>query len=112
MKKIATMDVFLKIHSNPFIIDRGSEFKKKHCKQIGREKLLHKVCDELFDYFEDERSSARPYFLAIMGEIGSGKTLFSRCIFDQLKRRKDFLRDDHMGSDFKPILTTSLNAES
>lgn len=47
-----------------------------------------------------------------MGEIGSGKTLFARCIYDTLKKRKDFLRDEVIGSDYKPILTSALNAES
>lgn len=47
-----------------------------------------------------------------MGEIGSGKTLFARCIYDNLKKRKDFLRDDLMGQEYKPILTSALNAES
>jgi len=43
---------------------------------------LHKVCDELLDFFDNDPKSSTPYFLAIMGEIGSGKTLFARCIYD------------------------------
>lgn len=67
----------------------------------------------MIDFFDtDGKENSRPYFLAVMGEIGSGKTLFGRCIYDQLKKRKDFLRDDTMGSDYKAILTSSLNAES
>ena len=53
-KKIVGMETFLKIHSNPFLIDKASEYKKKHCKSIGRESLLTKVCDELLDFFDED----------------------------------------------------------
>lgn len=37
IKKIVPFDTFLKIHSNPFIVDRNSDHKRKQVKQIGRE---------------------------------------------------------------------------
>jgi ABC-type glutathione transport system ATPase component len=49
---------------------------------------------------------------AILGETGSGKTLFGRCIYENLKKKRDFLRDPNGSSEYKPILTSSLNAES
>ena len=76
---------------------------------MGRENLLHRVCEELIEFFEDT-SQQTPYMLAIIGEIGSGKTLFARCIIETLKKRKDFLRNNYL--DSKPILTSSLNSES
>lgn len=68
--------------------------------------------DDLVDYFDADSRQVRPFFLVVSGEIGSGKTLFGRCLFDSLKRKKDFLRDDQLGPEFKAILTSSLNAES
>lgn len=51
-----------------------------------------------------------------MGEIGSGKTLLAKCMIESLRKKRDFLRDDIMikdqGPDYKPILTSALNAES
>jgi class 3 adenylate cyclase len=32
LKKILPFDVYLKIHSNPFLVDRTSDIKKKQCK--------------------------------------------------------------------------------
>lgn len=75
--------------------------------------MLSGICNDLMDFFEPDHfqdgSNAVPYIAAILGETGSGKTLFGRCIFDNLKKRRDFMRGD---SDFKPILTSSLNSES
>jgi hypothetical protein len=48
------MDTYLKIHSNPFLTDRDSEYKRKYCRQVGREGLLHKVCDDIFDFFDQD----------------------------------------------------------
>jgi tRNA A37 threonylcarbamoyladenosine biosynthesis protein TsaE len=56
--------------------------------------LVTRVTEELLDFFEDDRSRAQnAYILAISGEIGSGKTLFARCLIEKLKKRKDILRD-------------------
>ena len=54
LKKVVTADTFLKIHSNPFLVDRNSEHKKKYSKQVGRENILHKVCDDLIDFFDND----------------------------------------------------------
>lgn len=70
---------------------------------------MSRVTEELLDFFEDDKNRA-PYILAVSGELGSGKTLFARCIIDKLKKRKDILRDPNL--DQQLILTSSLNAES
>ena len=49
---------------------------------------------------------------AILGEPGTGKTLLMKQIVDQLKKRRDFPKDQRMGDDFLPIIASSLNAES
>lgn len=108
-RKILSFDVLLKIHSNPFLVDRTSDYKKKLCKQIGREEMLYKVCDDIVDFFDYENEPETPYILAVLGELGSGKTLFARCICEQLRKRKDLFRDEQ---NLIPILTSSLNAES
>ena len=83
LNKIVSFDVFLKIHNNPFLVDKDSDYKKKYCRQVGRENLLHKVCDDLYDFFDhDNNGNQRPYLLSIYGETGSGKTLFARCLYD------------------------------
>jgi ABC-type glutathione transport system ATPase component len=37
--------------------------------------------------------------MAIYGETGSGKTLFARCIYDFVRKRKDLFRDNSLGPD-------------
>jgi ABC-type glutathione transport system ATPase component len=75
---------------------------------------LNNICNDLIDYFDPESfiegEVYSPYLAAITGEIGSGKTLFGRCIFENLRKRKEFMRD--CGSEQKPILCSSLTSES
>lgn len=115
LRKVVNYDVFLKIQSNPFLVDRLGEHKKKFVKQVGRDTLLSSICNDLMDFFEPDHfhdgSSTIPYVAAILGESGSGKSLFGRCIYENLKKKRDFLRDQS-GSEYKAILTSSLNAES
>jgi len=99
-------DTFLKIHANPFVIDRTSELKRKQIKQVGRDALAKKVSEDLIEYFEEPHT---PQIIAITGELGSGKTLFARNLIDRLRKRKDILRDS-IGNEL--ILTSALNAES
>jgi hypothetical protein len=56
LNKIVSFDVFLKIHNNPFLVDKDSDYKKKYCRQVGRENLLHKVCDDLYDFFDHDNN--------------------------------------------------------
>jgi hypothetical protein len=110
---VASYDTFLKLHSNPFLVDRNSEHKRKQAKQIGRETLVSKVFEDLQEFFEDQPEERRlPYLLGISGEIGSGKTLFARCLLEKFRKRKDLLKDASMGTEAQLILTSSLNAES
>jgi hypothetical protein len=116
LQKVAPFETFLKIHSNAFLVDRLGDHKKKLCKHVGRDTILNRLCNDIIDYFEPDNFTEDqiqvPYVAAIIGEIGSGKTLFGRCIYDNLKKRRDFLRDPILGPDQKAILTSSLNAES
>lgn len=54
LRKVASHDTFLKLHSNPFLIDRTGEYRKKLCKQVGRDTLLNKVCNDLLDFFDPD----------------------------------------------------------
>lgn len=86
-------DVYLKLHSNPFLIDKHSECKSKQNKQVGREDLLSKIAEDLFEFFDPDFRPEMPYTLAILGEPGMGKTLFVRCLIEKLAKKKGFLRD-------------------
>jgi DNA-binding NtrC family response regulator len=79
---------------------------------IGKEQLLRNVCNDIIDFFDKDNKPDIPFLMAVIGETGCGKTLFARCIVDLLKRSKDFIKDGLMGSDYTPIICTSLNAES
>ena len=65
--KIVGFDTFLKIHSNPFIVDRNIVIKRIFAQMVGRESLLKQVCeDDLLEYFEQEGDqNDKPYILAV-----------------------------------------------
>jgi hypothetical protein len=48
------MDVFMKIHSNRFLVDRDGEMKRKFAKQVGRDTLLNNICNDLIDFFDPD----------------------------------------------------------
>ncbi len=55
--------------------------------------------------------------IAVLGEPGSGKTLFARCVVDKLKRQGELIIDDSkIGSpnveQLTVIITSALNSES
>ena len=54
LTKVVSYDVFLKIHANPFLVDRLGENKKRLSKQVGRDMILNRLCNDLIDYFEPD----------------------------------------------------------
>lgn len=53
IKKVVGVDTFLKPHSNPFLLDRNSEYKRKQSKQFGRESVANSIVEDLIDFFDD-----------------------------------------------------------
>jgi len=69
---------------------------------------LSRLVNDIVDYFESDNQNEEPLVAAVVGEAGSGKSLFGRCLYEALRKRRDFLRDP----DSKAILTGALNAET
>lgn len=102
------MDTFLKLHSNPFLIDRDSEIQAKLCKQHGRDTILNNIVNDLLDHFDPEQQENEnlTYTLTLSGDSGSGKTLFARCLIESMRKKQP--REQQRVE----ILTSSLNQES
>ena len=43
----------IKIHSNPFFIDRGNHYQKKFQETFGRSEMIHSICDDISDYINN-----------------------------------------------------------
>ena len=102
-------DIFLKPHMNPMCLERSTDTKKQKFKLVGpADSAVLDISIEIVDYFQQSNTS-KPYLAAIKGEIGSGKTLFARCLIDELLVSDDFI--DMMGGKMS-IFCSSLNSES
>lgn len=91
--KVAPPEVHLKLHANAFLMDRLGDHQKKLCRQIGRDLALSRLVNDIVDYFELDNQNEEPLVAAVVGEAGSGKSLFGRCLYENLRKRRDFLRD-------------------
>ena len=64
---------------------------------------------EVIAYLTDLSLQRKAYLASIRGDIGSGKTLFARCLIDEL------IENDHSSEIEKPketIFCSSLNSET
>lgn len=55
---------------------------------------MRRICDDITYFFESDEKSEEPFMVAVLGEPGSGKTLFARSVVDRLKRSGDLVIDD------------------
>ena len=94
---------------NPMSLERSTDQKKQKLKLVGpADSAAMDLSIEIVDYFQ-LNNSHKPYLAAIKGEIGSGKTLFARCLIDELMVSDEFI--DMMGGKTS-IFCSSLNSES
>ena len=112
-KKIPNSDVFIKTHMNPVNLESSRPDKSVRIDMIGPARpLLQGLTDDIVRYFHKEQCE-RPLLIALNGELGSGKSLFARCLVDQLSNQDEFveLLNEKAGGKL-PIFCSSLNAES
>lgn len=75
-------EVFLKPHMNPMCLERSTETKKTKLKLVGPGQIaVEDIGNEVIEYFQ-RNDTSKPYLASIKGELGSGKTLFARCLID------------------------------
>lgn len=107
-KKMLMPAAYLKPHMNPLNLERATNFSKTKSKMVGS--AMDTVTDltsEIIDYFLTPQP--KPYLASIKGEIGTGKTLFARCLIDQLCSNEDFCQ---MMSKPNNLFCSSLNSET
>jgi len=110
-KKILPPEVFLKVHHNPFIVDKTSEYKKRLNKMVGQEDLMQDAFEEICSMLEDRSNGS--VTISVQGESGSGKTLFAKCLIHMLRKNEESI-DLEKTYIHEPlaILTSAINAES
>lgn len=57
----------LKLHANPFIVDRDNKFQETYCKVYGRQEELESVVNEIIDFCSDLKYS---FAVSINGQSG------------------------------------------
>jgi Cdc6-like AAA superfamily ATPase len=77
--------MFLKIHSNPFLIDQGKLYQTSHCKLQGCQDELDQCVGELIEFVTNPEE---PRMIEVRGEAGSGKTLLARAIIKEMLKEK------------------------
>ena len=108
--KFYSPEAMLYTHSNPLILDRSVDLKKKN-RPIGIDNLLSDLEGSLIKFCKDDEYTNQPFLACIKGEVGSGKTLFVLNFIDRLTSSKEFrFIQDKVGE--MPLYTSSLNAES
>ena len=73
----------LKIHSNPFLVDRDMRYQRKYNDSIGRNPELSELLEEVKGFIADPKE-CRSFF--ITGESGTGKTLLARSLIHEIKK--------------------------
>ena len=79
--------VYLKLWSNPMVIDRSSKEPKLQLVSEPNclESHIDRLAEEINLYFAENSKTKPTKIVAIRGERGSGKTLFARCLIEAIQ---------------------------
>jgi len=86
---------------------------KQKLDMVGSAKdLMPKLTDDIVDFFTKPEAKT-PIFIAVKGEIGSGKSLFARRLIEELCSNSQFtMLFDEKFENKLPIFCGSVNSES
>ena len=95
-------------------LESSKKFPAKDIMTGTAQHLMEGMAKDIINYFQDEASEI-PLLFAIQGELGSGKSLFARCLIENLSVEEKFV-DLIPGLDDEeeprmPIFCSSLNSE-
>lgn len=87
----------IKLHSNPFFLDRDNSYQRNFCEVYGKIDVITKIIDDIQGYVRqqalEETKQESIWALAVRGPIGSGKSLFSRRLIHETSlKEKQILR--------------------
>ena len=90
--KAKNMAQRIRIHSNPFFIDKENSYQRKYSETYGRFDIIYSICDDIAEYI-NKREEKNVWVLAIRGAEGSGKSLFARrLLLETSYREKSLLK--------------------
>ena len=101
----------IRIHSNPFFVDRDNSYQRNFCEAYGRSAIISTIVDDIADYVQDP-SSNHVWVLAVRGDLGSGKSLFSRRLLLETNYRQKQILKPHIAQNPKFVfeyITCSAN---
>ncbi|CAI2376171.1 unnamed protein product [Moneuplotes crassus] len=97
---------YLKLYSNPFLIDRNNKYQKEYCKIYGRANDIETAISDILEFVNDLEYSV---MISIYGESGCGKTLFARSLIDKL-RNTPKLKSDWANKEKIIILASTVTS--
>ena len=69
----------IKLHTNPFFIDKKNSYKQKFYHAYGKDEIMKSIFEDMARHVKEQTHSEKSiWILAIRGSQGSGKSLFSR----------------------------------
>jgi hypothetical protein len=112
-KKILKPEFYIKPHMNPMELESSKIPNKQKLDMVGSAKdLMPKLTDDIVDFFSNPEAKT-PIFIAVKGEIGSGKSLFARRLIEELCSNSQFtMLFDEKFENKLPIFCGSVNSES
>jgi type II secretory pathway predicted ATPase ExeA len=84
----------IRIHANPFFIDRNNSYHKNFNDAYGRGEIIVHIIKDIEDYITNYDENPSLWAVAIRGEMGSGKSLFSRrLMLEVAENEKTIIRE-------------------
>lgn len=99
---------YLKLYSNPFLIDRDNKYQNEYYRVYGRSIDIETAIGDILEFVNDLDYSM---MLSIIGESGSGKTLLARSIINELQSTPK-IKNDWANKEKIIILASTLNPTS
>jgi hypothetical protein len=92
-----TQSKLIRLHANPFFLDRDSNYQKNFAEIYGKAELISKIVEDIQSYVRtqalEESKQETIWALAVRGATGSGKSLFARRLMFELNlKEKQILR--------------------
>ncbi|CAI2375966.1 unnamed protein product [Moneuplotes crassus] len=99
---------YLKLYSNPFLIDRKNKYQNEYFKIYGRANDIETAISDILEFVNDLDYSV---MISIYGESGCGKTLFARSLIQKLRDTAK-IKTDWANKEKIIILASTLNSTS
>ena len=92
-------------------LERNTDIKQKR-RTVGFETTLKSITNDIIKYSGKQEGDLKPYVALLKGQIGSGKTVFMKHLFNDLQNAPVFKPYLDRNKDKLPVFTSQTNAET